>query len=158
MKAMKAMKKAMKKAAAAPAPKAMKAMKKATKKAAAAPAPKAMKAMKKAMKKKAAAAPAPKAMKAMKKAMKAMRKAKAGAMTATAVFQKVAETTGLKTKDTKAVVDALMTVAASEVKKSGSFKLAGMLNLKLKNKPATKARKGINPFTKEPYVFKAKPA
>jgi hypothetical protein len=25
-------------------------------------------------------------------------------------------------------------------------------------KPATKARKGINPFTKEPTVFKAKPA
>merc|ERR1711977_358982 len=143
------------------APKAMKAMKKAMKKKkAAAPAPKAMKAMKKAMKKKAAAAPAPKAMKAMKKAMKAMKamRAKGGVMTQTAVFQKVAETTGLKTKDTKAVVEALMTVAASEVKKSGSFKLAGMLNLKLKNKPATKARKGINPFTKEPCVFKAKPA
>ena len=44
------------------------------------------------------------------------------------------------------------------VKKSGSFKLAGMLNMKLKNKPATAARKGINPFTKEPCVFKAKPA
>ena len=25
-------------------------------------------------------------------------------------------------------------------------------------KPATKERKGINPFTKEPTVFKAKPA
>ena len=25
-------------------------------------------------------------------------------------------------------------------------------------KPATKARKGINPFTKEPTMFKAKPA
>ncbi len=29
---------------------------------------------------------------------------------------------------------------------------------KLKKKPATKARKGANPFTKEPCVFKAKPA
>merc|ERR1711881_708731 len=104
---------------------------------------------------KAAAAPAPKAMKAMKKAMKAM---KAGAMTQTAVFQSVAETTGLKTKDAKGVVDALMAVAVSQVKKSGSFKLAGMLNMKLKNKPARKARKGVNPFTKEPCVFKAKPA
>merc|ERR1711865_596337 len=144
-------KKAMKakKAAAAPAPKAMKAKK------AAAPAPKAMKAMKKAMKAKKAAAP--KAIKAMKKAMKAM-KAKGGAMTQSAVFHKVAETTGLKAKDTKAVVDTLMAVAASEVKKSGSFKLAGMLNLKLKQKPARAARKGVNPFTKEPCVFKAKPA
>ena len=30
--------------------------------------------------------------------------------------------------------------------------------MKLKKKPATAARKGVNPFTKEPCVFKAKPA
>merc|ERR1711934_1350585 len=81
-----------------------------------------------------------------------------GAITATGVYTSVAETTGLKTKDVKSVVDAMMAVAVEQVKKSGSFKLAGMLNMKLKNKPATKARKGVNPFTKEPCVFKAKPA
>merc|ERR1712072_833484 len=99
-----------------------------------------------------------KAMKAMKKAMKARKAAmkSGGAMTHTGVFQSVAETTGLKTKDVKGVVDALMGVAVEQVKKSGSFKLAGMLNMKLKNKPATPARKGVNPFTKEPC--KAKPA
>merc|ERR1719359_2816518 len=98
-------------------------------------------------------------MKAMKKAMKAMKSMKAGgAMTQTAVFTSVAESTGLKTKDVKGVVEALMGVAVEQVKKSGSFKLAGMLNMKLKNKPATPARKGVNPFTKEPCVFKAKPA
>merc|ERR1712193_299516 len=107
------MKKAMKKKAAAPAPKAM-----GMKKKAAAPAPKAMKAMKKAMKRamKKAAAPAPKAMKAMKKAMKAMKSMKGGAMTQTGAFQSVAETTGLKTKDVKGVVEALMTVAVDQVK------------------------------------------
>merc|ERR1712029_1081614 len=99
-----------------------------------------------------------KAMKAMKKAMKARAMKAGGAMTQTGVFQSVAETTGLKTKEVKGVVDALMGVAVEQVKKSGSFKLAGMLNMKLKNKPATKAKKGINPFTKEPCVFKAKPA
>merc|ERR1711937_349165 len=101
-----------------------------------------------------------KAMKAMKKAMKARKAAMkaGGAMTQTGVFQSVAETTGLKTKEVKGVVDALMGVAVEQVKKSGSFKLAGMLNMKLKNKPATPARKGVNPFTKEPCVFKAKPA
>merc|ERR1712078_834193 len=99
-----------------------------------------------------------KAMKAMKKAMKAMRAKKAGAMTQTGVFQSVAETTGLKTKDVKGVVEAYMGVAVAQVKSSGTFKVAGMLNMKLKNKPATKARKGVNPFTKEPCVFKAKPA
>merc|ERR1719387_885024 len=79
-------------------------------------------------------------------------------MTKTGVFQSVAETTGLQTKDVKGVMDAYMGVAVDQVKKSGSFKIAGMLNMKLKNKPATTARTGINPFTKEPCVFKAKPA
>merc|ERR1719329_1602390 len=51
-----------------------------------------------------------------------------------------------------------MAVAADQLKKNGSFKLGGALNLKLKKKPATAARKGVNPFTKEPCVFKAKPA
>merc|ERR1711879_432030 len=95
-------------------------------------------------------------MKAMK-AMKATGK-KGSSMTATAVYQSVAETTGLKTKDVKGTVEAIMGVASEELKKTGSFKLAGMLNMKLKKKPATPARKGVNPFTKEPCVFKAKPA
>eukprot|EP00403_Amphidinium_massartii_P040629 CAMPEP_0178433302 /NCGR_PEP_ID=MMETSP0689_2-20121128/32834_1 /TAXON_ID=160604 /ORGANISM="Amphidinium massartii, Strain CS-259" /LENGTH=115 /DNA_ID=CAMNT_0020055323 /DNA_START=68 /DNA_END=415 /DNA_ORIENTATION=+ len=94
-----------------------------------------------------------------KKAMKSTKKAAASsAMTVSQSYKSVAETTGLKTKDVKSVVDAVMEVAAEELKKSGSFKLAGMLNMKLKTKPATKARKGFNPFTKEPCVFKAKPA
>ena len=51
-----------------------------------------------------------------------------------------------------------MGVASSELKKNGAFKFAGMLNMKLKTKPATPARKAVNPCTKEPCVFKAKPA
>merc|ERR1712188_59515 len=98
-------------------------------------------------------APAMKAMKAMKAA--AM---KSGALTQTQVISSVAETNGLKNKQVKGVIDALFGVATSEIKKNGSFKLAGMLNLKLKKKAATAAKKGINPFTKEPCVFKAKPA
>merc|ERR1712187_28716 len=98
----------------------------------------------------------PKAMKAMK-AMKAAKGAKGGkAMTATAAYQSVAETTGLKQKAVKGVMEAIMGVAADQLKKTGSFKIAGALNLKLN--PATPARKGVNPFTKEPCVFKAKPA
>ena len=49
-------------------------------------------------------------------------------------------------------------VATNEIKKNGNFKLASMLNLKLKKNAATPAKKGINPFAKEPCVFKAKPA
>merc|ERR1712170_266750 len=91
------------------------------------------------------------------KAMKSMKAMKAG-MTASAAYSSVAETTGLKSKDVKAVMEGLMTLAAEELKKDGSFKLAGALNMKLKKKPAQPARKGVNPFTKEPCVFKAKPA
>merc|ERR1712170_159574 len=98
----------------------------------------------------------PKAMKAMK-AMKAGKATKgAKAMTATAAYKSVAESTGLKAKEVKGTMEALMGVAADQLKKVGSFKIAGALNLKLK--PATPARKGVNPFTKEPCVFKAKPA
>merc|ERR1711918_267667 len=82
-------------------------------------------------------------MKAMK-AMKAAGAKKAGpkAMTATQACSSVASSTGLKAKDVKAVVASYMSVAAGQLKK----------------KPAAPARKGINPFTKEPCVFKAKPA
>merc|ERR1711979_146109 len=79
-------------------------------------------------------------------------------MTATAAYKPVAESTGLKVKDVKGTMEALVGVAADQLKKTGSFKIAGALNLKLKSKPATPARKGVNPFTKEPCVFKAKPA
>merc|ERR1711996_15483 len=94
------------------------------------------------------------------KAMKAMKAAtmKSGAMTATGAYSAVAETTGLKPKDVKGAVEGLLTLAAAELKKAGSFKIGAVLNLKLKSKPATPARKGVNPFTKEPCVFKAKPA
>merc|ERR1712023_141457 len=87
-----------------------------------------------------------------------MGKGRSKGMTASAAYSAVAETTGLKAKDVKGIMEGIVAVAAGELKKNGSFKLAGALNLKLKKKPATPARKGVNPFTKEPCVFKAKPA
>merc|ERR1712037_756457 len=92
----------------------------------------------------------------MGKAMKAMKAA--SAMTASGAYSSVAETTGLKAKEVKSVVEGIVALAASQLKSTGQFKLAGALNMKLKKKPATPARKGVNPFTKEPCVFKAKPA
>merc|ERR1711935_534040 len=81
-----------------------------------------------------------------------------GGMTASGAYGAVAEKTGLKTKEVKSCVEGLIELAAAQLKSSGKFKLAGALNLKLKKKPARAAKKGINPFTKEPCVFKAKPA
>merc|ERR1712183_949848 len=94
------------------------------------------------------------------KAMKAMgaTRAKSSAMTATRAYASVGESTGLKSKQVKQCVEAYMALAAAQLKTSGSFKLAGAINMKLKKKPARPAKKGVNPFTKEPCVFKAKPA
>ena len=61
-------------------------------------------------------------------------------------------------KDVKAVVESLATVGYKELKKSGTFLVPGFAKFVVIKKPATKARNGINPFTKEPTIFKAKPA
>ena len=61
-------------------------------------------------------------------------------------------------RQVKSVVEALVTVGHKELKKSGVFLIPGFAKFVVIKKPATKARKGINPFTKEPTVFKAKPA
>ena len=66
------------------------------------------------------------------------------------MYASVAETIGWKQQQVKGVVEGIMGVALSELKKNGVFKYAGMLNMKLKKKPATPDRKGVNPFTKEP--------
>merc|ERR1712183_1081663 len=91
------------------------------------------------------------------KGMKAMKAQKSG-LTTTAMQQSVADTCGVKRKDVKSVLEAFLDLGSSELKKTGTFKIGQMIKLKLKVKPATPARKGVNPFTKEPCVFKAKPA
>merc|ERR1712222_306032 len=83
----------------------------------------------------------------------AMKSMKGSSLTQSAVYSSVAETVGLKPKQVKGVVEGIMGVASEQLKKNGAFKFAGMLNMKLKKKPATPARKGVNPFTKEPCVF-----
>jgi nucleoid DNA-binding protein len=68
------------------------------------------------------------------------------------------QTDGLSKRQVKSVLEALATVGHKELKKSGMFVVPGFAKFVVVKKPATKARKGINPFTKEPTVFKAKPA
>jgi DNA-binding protein HU-beta len=65
---------------------------------------------------------------------------------------------GLTRKQVKSVIEALATVGYRELKKTGVFVLPGFAKFVVIKKPATKARKGINPFTKEPTIFKARPA
>jgi DNA-binding protein HU-beta len=61
-------------------------------------------------------------------------------------------------KDVKAVIESLATIGYKELKKSGTFLVPGFAKFVVIKKPATKEREGINPFTKEPTIFKAKPA
>lgn len=69
-------------------------------------------------------------------------------------------TTGVPKKDVRKVLAGLEKVILGSVMKKGrrEFMLPGVLKVVTKDIPARKAKKGINPFTKEPCVFKAKPA
>ena len=76
------------------------------------------------------------------------------------MFSALAEKTGLSKKDVAAVFASLSEMIAKELGKKGPglFVLPGLLKLKVVRKPATKAKQGINPFTKAPITVKAKPA
>jgi len=74
------------------------------------------------------------------------------------LIQKVADAVSLPKKDVKAVIEQLASVGYKELKKSCEFVLPGFAKFIVVKKPATPERSGINPFTKEPTVFKAKPA
>lgn len=78
----------------------------------------------------------------------------------TGLVNHLAQSSGVEPKAVKAVMAALEgTVLASVNKKgAGAFVLPGLLKVTATAVPAKKARKGINPFTKEETVFKAKPA
>lgn len=72
----------------------------------------------------------------------------------------LADHSGVSKKEVAAVFDTMSEMMAADLKKgnAGVFNVPGMMKVTVVRKPATKARKGINPFTKEPTIFKAKPA
>jgi nucleoid DNA-binding protein len=76
------------------------------------------------------------------------------------VYSALAEKTGLGKKDVAKVFDALGDLIGQHLGKKGPgvFVVPGLLKLKVVRKPATKAKQGVNPFTKEPMTIKAKPA
>jgi nucleoid DNA-binding protein len=95
---------------------------------------------------------------AKKEAPKGAGKAKAA--TKGEVFTELAEKTSLSKKQISSVFEALDGLVKKELGKKGPglFQIPGLLKLKVVRKPATKASMGINPFTKEPMMKKAKPA
>ncbi|MCF7733898.1 MAG: HU family DNA-binding protein [Akkermansiaceae bacterium] len=76
------------------------------------------------------------------------------------IQDQIAECTGLTRKQVGSVIDCLGDIIEAHIKKNavGEFVLPGLMKISTVRKPATKARKGINPFTKEEVMFKAKPA
>jgi nucleoid DNA-binding protein len=80
--------------------------------------------------------------------------------TKTEVYGKIADSTGLSKKDVAAVFDSLADMIRKALGKSGpkAFTIHGLCKITVQHKPATKERKGTNPFTGEETIFKAKPA
>jgi len=77
------------------------------------------------------------------------------------ILSALAEDTGLTKKEVTMVVDSLAELAVRHLKKNGSGEFSvPSLGIKLRRviKPARKARKGVNPFTGEEIMIKAKPA
>jgi nucleoid DNA-binding protein len=82
------------------------------------------------------------------------------ALTKSAMMGAIADGTGLSKKQVTAVFDSLGTIINGHLKKGGAgvCTIPGLMKIKTIHKPATKARKGINPFTGEEMMFKSKPA
>ncbi len=80
--------------------------------------------------------------------------------TKTQIVNRIAEENDLTKNQVNGVLDSLSDIIQLHLNKRsvGEFILPGLLKIQTVKKPARKARKGINPFTKEEQIFKAKPA
>lgn len=127
-------------------------------------APKSKKPAKKAVKKtvvKAKKATRSKAKPAARKvAAASLNKTYKDAPTKTEILTTLAEFADVSRKQVSAIFSGLADIVNGSIKSkaAGEFTLPGLLKIKVVRKPATKARKGINPFTGEETMFKAKPA
>ena len=76
------------------------------------------------------------------------------------IYTTLADNAGVTRKQVSSVFDGLNQMVIADLSKSGpgTFKIPGMFKISVVRKPATKAREGINPFTKEKTVIKGKPA
>ena len=74
------------------------------------------------------------------------------------LYKTLAEQTELSRKQVVDVLDQLEAEMVASLKKHGEFNLLSLAKLKVRKKPATKARPGVNPFTGEAITVKAKPA
>lgn len=81
-------------------------------------------------------------------------------LTKSEILASIAENTQLSRKQVASVFDSMSDLIKKSVCKKGSgiFTVPGLMKIMVIEKPAVKAHKGINPFTKQEQMFKAKPA
>ena len=76
------------------------------------------------------------------------------------VYGTIAEKVGINRREVAGVFHVMAGIIRADLSKGGPgvFKVPGLMKITVQRKPATKARMGINPFTKEQVMLKAKPA
>ncbi|MGB2192111.1 MAG: HU family DNA-binding protein [Luminiphilus sp.] len=76
------------------------------------------------------------------------------------MFEALAEDSGVTKSEVKKVWGSLERLIEASIceRGYGQFTLPGLMKVTTVRRPAIKARRGINPFTKEEIWFKAKPA
>jgi DNA-binding protein HU-beta len=79
-------------------------------------------------------------------------------MTKNQLIDAIAEATQISKEDVRAVIEQMATVGYKELNASGEFVIPGFVKMSVVNKPATEARSGVHPFTKQPMEFAAQPA
>ncbi len=80
-------------------------------------------------------------------------------MTKSQFVAELAEQSGVTKKQANAMLEAMHNIIAKQLKQGpGEFTLPGLVKLTIKQKPAVPEHEGINPFTKQPTIIKAKPA
>jgi nucleoid DNA-binding protein len=81
-------------------------------------------------------------------------------MSKSGMIKAITDNTCISKKDVVAVLDCFTQVIEKHVKSGGpgKFVLPGLLKINVVKKPARSARKGINPFTGEEIMIKARPA
>jgi len=72
----------------------------------------------------------------------------------------LAEKSGLTKKQAASALDTINAIITQQLGKGGAGEvlIPGLLKLSVVEKPATRQHEGINPFTKEPMIYQAKPA
>lgn len=81
-------------------------------------------------------------------------------LTKSGMIKTITDVTSLNRKDVVCVLDCLTQVIEKHVKTGGpgKFVMPGVLKITVVKKPARSARKGVNPFTGEEIMIKARPA